>query len=114
MGKKIKMKEAFEKWKEAIFTAENYASIIGERICKALRPIIPDLTYSVGWAEAGVETLCFYSNRPTQGRQMFHDLFRELPIDTEYTVYFDAPFGIYLTKKELEKAKEILLKLWEE
>ena len=89
-------------------------------IAEATRVVLPDIKYSVGWHEAGIETICFFSQ---QGNKVF---IREIVGDDSKIVDFldvllevfpelvghvDAPYGIYLYVEDANKLREVLKKL---
>lgn len=101
---------------------------IGQAIVDALRDIIPDLEHSVGWAEAGVDTICFFSksrsytaipedNPRSAGYVDLTDIIVEIDdtcFDSANRLCFmiDTPFGVYLKKHEAEMARQRLLRLF--
>jgi len=87
--------------------------MIGRTICSCLSCIILDIDYSVGWEEAGVDTVCFYS----KSRQLIRtkenkELIRLEDILDEVLggCRIETPFGIYVTSQEAEEIKAILRK----
>ena len=102
----------FEEYNEICNQAIEKAKDIGDYLVSKLKPVIPDLTYSVAWQEEGVNIICFYSNSHSS-------IIRE---DTKYYYFpciitdiipkalyhIDDPFGIHLTEEEAEKVKKIL------
>ena len=97
----------------------SYAEDIAEELVKALKPIIPDIKYSIGWEEGGIDEICFYSKtRNIVAKSESEGLtvsLRELIEEAipELQGHVDTPFGVYLTKEEAEQAKSILSKLRE-
>jgi len=102
-------------YKNGIGNAVAAGHIIGEMICTAIEDIIPDIDYSLGWAEAGIDTICFWSNSHQvftsdyENKVRFEELIIEVFPELEYNI--DTPFGIYLDKDEAEQIKNKLCEL---
>jgi len=103
---------------EAIKETEKHGRKIGQMLVKALKPIIPDIDYSLGWAEAGVDTICLWSKKHEAIRvadekaihltEIIEEVFGE-----ELRWHIDCPFGIWLLPEEARKVKEVLKRLKE-
>ncbi|RLB06469.1 MAG: hypothetical protein DRG83_00375 [Deltaproteobacteria bacterium] len=50
-----------KEYTQAVKQAEEKANKIGDILTNLLRPYIPDITYTVGGADEGVETIYFWS-----------------------------------------------------
>ena len=109
----MNLKKKIAEYKEYLAKATQIAHEIREMICKALHPIIPDLRYTVGWDEAGIDTICFWSDSHgwTFKRPRIHldDIIEEIFPELKY--YIDTPFGVLLTPEEAEKARQLLAQL---
>ena len=82
--------------------AKNIGDVLGENI-----------TYSIGWEEGGIETICFYLEHPKRKRFVecfLANVFREVYGDKFKEIKFESPFGIYITKREAERIKERIKK----
>lgn len=106
------LKQANKKLKEAKKLNEKIADIL----INELKDIIPDLKYTIGWAEAGIETICLYSDefkyRFLVNEYTFLDwTIEEALPEFKKTLSIQSPFGIRITKEEAEKIKEKLKKL---
>ena len=104
-------------YNNAIQFAEEQGKKIGKMIADTLKPLIPDMTYSVGWAEGGVDLICFWSDEnnicaidPNDLRKYrsLEDIIRE--VFPELAESVDA-HGIYLPEDKAERAIELLKKL---
>jgi len=95
------------------------ARIFGEKVAKtiveALRQIIPDLEWSLGWAEAGIDTICFYSSSRDISKIGLKEVEKYVRLEVvivevfpELEFHIDTPYGVYLKKNEVEKAKKLL------
>jgi len=110
------LKELFKQWDDAVRAAEKAAEELGRELVRVLRPVLPKLEYSVGWAEGGVDTLCFWDEDrsvSSRGGLVEEDELEYLSnvlgeVFGRGTVRFDTPFGLYLTKEEVERVKEVL------
>ena len=111
----MKFLELVEEFKKKIEEVENLGKRIGKILCDALRPIIPDITYSLGWYEAGIDTICLWSDsRSISAKRAMediplHSIIRETLPELHY--YLDMPYGIYLSKDEAEEVRRILSNL---
>jgi len=115
------LKELFKQWDDAVRVAEKAAEELGKELVRILQPVLPKLRYSVGWAEGGVDTLCFWDeDRSSPNRDGVAEEEEEEGNELERlanvlgevfgrgAVRFDTPFGLYLTKEEVERVKEVL------
>ena len=96
---------------------EELVNRIGRVLVENLREVIPDISYSVGWYESGVETLALYADshsmtvpiedlgtgRYTPLERIIMGMFPGLIVET--------PYGIWLDGEEKEKVIEILKRL---
>ncbi|MEM2068406.1 MAG: hypothetical protein QXE50_05770 [Nitrososphaerota archaeon] len=101
--------------------AEKLAMEIGDAIENALKPLIPDISYSIGWEEAPcIDVIAFESS--TMMRRVIpalHGLLgrvvdlediieQEFP---ELTDHVRAPFGIYIPESMVPAVKAALTKI---
>ena len=105
-------------YNNAIQFAEEQGKKIGKMIADTLKPLIPDITYSVGWAEGKVDEICFWSDENNICTIDPHDLSKYRPLEDiirevfpELAERIDAYHGIYLPEDKAERAKELLKKL---
>jgi len=108
------MKGLIKKYNRQLSEFKETASNIGELICQALMPIIPDIRYSLGGHESGVDKICFWSEMHGAGAHSYThwDLDCTLPeVFPEIKNNFETPVGLYLSKDEAQKAREALLQL---
>ena len=114
-------KTPVESYVEAIKETMKWGHVIGRAIVEAVKPTIDDIGYSLGWAEAGVDTICFWSRkRDVSSVGISRDYIRlETVIEQvfpELRGRVDAPYGVYLAKDEVKAVKarlEELRKKWE-
>jgi len=106
------IQEAIEKYKGAIEEAERWGNKVGQMLVKALKPIITDIDYSLGWAEAGVDTICLWSEKykaasMIDNEEAVHlsEIVEEV-FGEEFRWHIDCPFGIWLPPDVAEKAKK--------
>jgi len=115
---KASITKAIEEYLEAIKETEKHGRKIAQMLVKALKPIIPDIDYSLGWAEAGVDTICLWSKKREAIRvadekaihltEVVEEVFGE-----EFRWHIDCPFGIWLPPKKAKEVKEVLKRLKE-
>lgn len=107
------MLKKINRYLRCIKEATELGEEIGQSICDALKPIIPDLDYSVGWTEAGVDTICFWSKSHQKIRSKFDKSLEYLieKVFPELEGYIETPFGVILSAKEAEEAFKLLTKL---
>jgi len=88
----------------------------GERICaileKALKPVIPDIHCQLGWEEAGVDTICLFSDSHCAIEMEITDLCKIDLADIIKKVFphlqVDTPYGVYVPRgKEQEIIKRL-------
>ena len=110
------MKKLINDYIKAIELVKQRGEEIAEKICEAVSDIIPDISYTLGWAEAGIDTICFWSDKRDTGSKYHNgERFEEIveEVFPELSGYVDTPFGVYLTESEAEKVKEKLEELKE-
>ena len=108
--------EAIEKYIEAIRETEEWGNIVGQMLVDALSPIIPDIEYSLGWAEAGIDTICLWSKRyededleKWEEQEGLDDIIGK--IFDDLTWHVDCPFGIWLPPDVAKEVREVLEEL---
>jgi len=106
------LKQADKKLKEA----EKLNRKIAEILVAELKDIIPDLKYTIGWAEAGIETICLYSDKfdlksLDEDYEFLDWTIEEALPEFKKTLSIQSPFCAYISKEEAEKIKEKLKKL---
>ena len=87
--------------------------VVGEAFVKELKTVISDISYSLGWEEAGADTLCFHSKTHSAHTVMgsridfsLEDLITE--IFPELAYHIETPFGVYLKEDEVDKVRDAL------
>ena len=109
------IEKLIEDYRKAIFQTATRGKKLARLICKTVKGVIPDIEWSLGWAEAGIDTICFWSDSPSINAVDFRECVRLNDILTsvfpELQDYIDTPFGIYLTEQEAEKIRTELKQL---
>ena len=109
-----KIEELSKKYVKDLVEIEELANEIGREIVKICKPVIKDIEYSLGWDEAGIDTLCFFSD----SHSILHSSDKTIS-DFEKVIveafpilegHIDCPFGILLLDKEIKKIKNRLKK----
>lgn len=75
--------------------------------------MIPDIEFTVGWWEAGVNTICFYSRSLSErltGICLASVVSKVFP---ELADMVDAPYGAWMTRALAEQVEDRLRKLRE-
>ena len=101
--------ELVDKYKDLCKQTEKAGTKIGKTICELLKPVIPDIRYSLGWEEKGINTICFWSKKgDVDDKEHYYRLMEVIEeAFPELEGYIDTPFGVYLTKEDVKKIKEI-------
>lgn len=114
------IKKLAERYNQLCKQARNNADEIGKLIIDICKPIIKDIEYSVGDEDFGIETILFnsrirndadmfgLSNRAMNKYVSFVSLIKK--IIPELEGHIRTIHGIWLTRKEAEKIKEVLIK----
>lgn len=107
--------EAIEKYVEAIRRTEEWGNIVGQMLVDALRPVIPDIEYSLGWAEAGIDTICLWSEKykalNVVDKEAEDLVLIVKEVFPELVWRIDCPFGILLPPDVAERVREALEEL---
>jgi len=112
--------EAIEKYIEAIRKTEEWGNVVGQMLVDALSPIIPDIEYSLGWAEAGIDTICLWSEKYKavnvdlenwEELKGLGGIIEEVFSDLAWRI--DCPFGVWLPADVAERVREALERLKE-
>jgi len=95
----------------SIQMVETTGRALGEKLVELLKPLVKDLSFTLGWNESGTDTICFFSR--THGGDCWKDgdEFLETVIEEvfpELKLHVDTPFGVYLRGDEIQRAKRIL------
>ena len=107
----MNINETIKDYLGSLQKAEISGRIIGEKICDAVREIIPDIKFSLGWEEAGIDTICFYSKEFSSRIEGKHFDWIVGEVFPELEFHVDAPFGIRLTNEEAKLVKKKLEEL---
>lgn len=109
------IEKLIEDYTDAIIQVEMRGSKLARLICKTVKSVIPDIEWSLGWAEAGIDTICFWSDSHSINTADYRECVRFedilASVFPELQDYIDTPFGIYLTEQEAEKVKTELKRL---
>jgi len=84
---------------------------LGEKLVELLKPLVKDLSFTLGWNESGTDTICFFSRTHQRGSLKNGDEFLETVIEEvfpELKLHVDTPFCVYLRSDEIQGAKRIL------
>ena len=90
---------------------------IAEAVCEALRPIIPDIDYTLGWEEVGPDTICLRSESrhvwypEEEGYRDLGSVVWDALYEAGLPHFIDVPFSFYLTPQEVSHVREVLKKL---
>ncbi len=101
---------------------ENLANLIGKKICKAVKPVIDDIDFAVGWEEHRIDTVCFFGYEVDRINSMLYQkvrsgIFFETIIGEIFPTLRDnicCPQGMYVSQKERSEIINIFNKLEEE
>ena len=91
----------------ALDVAETAGEKLGNRILELLKPVLPGLEFGLGWAEAGIDTLCFSSNlyyASATRRVGLSGILYEFIKDVD----IKCPYGVYATSEQAEQIRRIL------
>jgi len=108
------LKEKIEAYKNHLSLAESVASEIGDAIVSAVRDIIPNLKYSVGFSteeeERGIDVICFFGGQGYFGDgDDFACLVEE--VFPELEGFVDTPFGCNIPEDKVDEVLERLREL---
>ncbi len=106
-----------EEYSRAVVATIEAGEKFGKALVELLRPIIPDLRFTLGWEEGGIEELCLWSDSRGVFAIPAGEPFR-IRLDDELESYFrgvfpsdvyiDAPFGVYVTEDEAARIRAII------
>jgi len=112
-----KLDEMLRTLKESVENIERINTMLGREICLAVAPVIK-LDFSLGWEEAGPDTLCFWcpgrrvldvklddvqKGKYVRFAEIVEEVFPELKVDT--------PYGVYVTRDEARRIRAALKRL---
>lgn len=115
--------EELKQYKESISTTSIIGNKVVRRLVEAIKPIIPDIEGSLGWAEGGIDMVCLFSDSHSvfkvSGEDTLDNLIEEtFPEFNDTKEWYDTeeisvytPFGVYLTPDEFDKIKNVLFVL---
>jgi len=95
----------------SIQMVETTGRALGEKLVELLKPLVEDLSFTLGWDESGTDVICFFSRTHQRGSLKNGDEFLETVIEEvfpELKLHVDTAFGIYLRGDEIQRAKRIL------
>ena len=106
------MLREIEEYERCIEEATSYGVKIARKILKVLRKYDKTASYSIGWAEGGVDTICFYTRKNyairTGDEYLGYVIEEAIP---ELKNYVDCPFGFWVDKETAKKIREELKEL---
>lgn len=92
---------------------------LGSMLTEILREVVPDIVFSIGWEEGGVDSLCFYSrskavlgsdNKEDDLELVLSEVFRKYCFGGKSPRFIiECPFGVYVTEDEAKRIEEILI-----
>ena len=116
----MKFEELFQQSNTLLEIVEKINEQIAKTIVKTLKDIIPDLEYSIGWTEAGINTICFYSDsydaisvvrRDNHDYALLGDIIEKTFPNFSGPLRIECPSGIYLPGDKAQSVRERLKKL---
>jgi len=103
--------QLISEYKQALKEAEKKADKIGKTLVELLRPYIPDITYTIGGCDEGIETVYFWSAKYREGigkgRKIKYPLFDVEEIITEIFPELEDHIRVISADVETEVANEI-------
>lgn len=95
----------------SIQMVESTGHALGEKLVELLKPLVKDLSFTLGWNESGTDTICFFSRIREgecweDGEEYLETVIEE--VFPELKLHVDTPFGVYLRGDEIQRAKKIL------
>ena len=115
----MKMKELVCECDTLLRRYEARMTKFGRTIVNVLKDIIPDLSFSLGWTEQGIDVICFWADerfydttRPESLPQIIDEFVNQVVPDKFFEI--SAPWGVWVTKEEAEEIRKRLRKLFEE
>jgi len=107
-------------YSQAVVATAEAGEKFGKALVELLKPVIPDLRFTVGWAEGGIEELCLWSDSRDvvtskvleKGAPLYIQLDRVLGAcfrdAVAWPAYIDCPFGVYVTEDEAKRIGTII------
>jgi len=108
--------ELAEDYSRAVVATIEAGEKFGKALVGLLRPIIPDLRFTLGWEESGVEELCLWArSRNVMAAATILENRAPLYIQLDRVlesyfrgVYIDCPNGVYVTEDEAKRIEAII------
>jgi len=105
-----------EGYSQAVVATVEAGEKFGEALVELLKPIIPDLRFTLGWEESGVEELCLWArSRNVMATATILKNRAPLYIQLDRVlksyfrgVYIDCPNGVYVTEDEAKRIGTII------
>jgi len=106
-----------EGYSQAVVATVAAGEKFGKALVELLKPIIPDLRFSIGWQDGGMEGLFLWSESrhvdaiPEEGPfsvaldAVLGACFRDA---VAWPAYIDCPFGVYVTEDEAKRIGTII------
>ena len=120
-GGRMSLKSLVKKYLKSLQEVKKHGEEVCNVLVKNLREVIPDLECTLGWSEAGVDTICLWSDardvrtlgieRAFKMKRLGKIIEDEMP---ELRGHLDTPYGVYVTDEEAERIRRILRKIWGE
>lgn len=96
------MRKLIDEFLSDIERLEQSAHKLGKKLVKILKPFIRDIEYSIGWEEAGIDTICLWSkSRNRLSIKIDNYIPFEMIVEEimpELSLYIECPFGVYVRK----------------
>jgi len=104
-----------EDYSRAVVATVEAGEKFGKALVGLLKPIIPDLRFTLGWEEGGIEVLCLWSDSRDVLTSKVLEKRAPLYIQLDRVlepyfrdVYIDCPFGVYVTEDEAKRIEAII------
>ena len=108
-------REVIEDYIDAVGRLVDVGSELCSELVRMLKPVIEDIKCTLGWEEAGYDTVCLWSDskhpasEERNGRNIrLIDVIEDMIPELKY--HIDAPFGIYINENEAEEVRKRLKK----
>jgi len=96
-----------EGYSRAVMATVEAGEKFGKALVELLKPVIPDLRFTLGWEEGGVEELCLWSDSRNVSKILdgapFGISLNDGLRSYFHTVYIDCPHGVYVSKYEAKR-----------
>lgn len=104
------LREVVREYVEACEEARRKGERVGEALVKLLKPIIPDLEFTMGWGEGDSDVICLWSTMyfgtRGEGSRDLKSIVEE--VVGELAPHIDCPFEIWLPEDTASLVKKVL------